>query len=205
MFGVRQLLIGVLAVVCAANVASAGSHLWRFNEVFTNADGTIQFVELKESMGAPSETFLLSKWVRSESTGKELVFPENLIGPTSNKHLLLATAGFAALPGAPTPDYILPDGFFAPDTDFLTYWTYSEAIMYWTAGQLPTDGVNSLNIDGTTGPNSPTNYAGVTGSVAVGVPVPAASSWGLVVLAVAILSLATTVLQRRFCQSRSVA
>jgi hypothetical protein len=147
--------------------ANAASHLWRFNEIFTNADGTIQFIELKECCGAAGETALQGKWVRSDATGNQYTFPQNLTPPTSNRHLLLATASFAALPGAPTPDFIIPAHFFDLDDDFLRYWLYADAIMNFGPGQLPTDGLHSLNEDLTTGINSPTNYAGVQGSVDV--------------------------------------
>ena len=57
------------------------------------------------------------------------------------------------------------------------------------AGQLPTDGVNSLSPDLTTGPNSPTNYAGETGSVdAGGEPVPSVSARGLTALILLIMT-----------------
>jgi len=148
--------------------AFAGSHLWRFNEVFTNADGTVQFVELKECCGADSEIFLAAKWVESGATGKRYTFPADLTGDTSNKYLLLGTSGFAALPGAPTPDYIMPDNFLGFNGDTLEYWFYPDAIMIYGIGALPSDGVTSLRIDGTTGVNSPTNFAGASGSVIAG-------------------------------------
>jgi len=199
----RSAFLMGLFVGAAANVATAGSHLWRFNEAFSNADGTIQFVELKESMGADTEIYLSGKYVESDATGKQYFFPENLIPPTGNKYLLLATAGFAALPGAPTPDYIVPDGFFSVGADTLRYWIYSGATMTWANGELPTDGVLSLAIDGTTGTNSPTNYAGVTGSVAVAAPIPATSTWGIIAMALVVLAAATVLLNRRSAQSLS--
>jgi hypothetical protein len=173
-------LVVLIASGSVTRTAFAGSHLWRFNEVFSNEDGTIQFVELKECCGSDIEILLDGKWVSSDATGEIYHFEDNLVGPTSNRYLLMATAGFAALPGAPTPDYVLPNGFLSVDGDTLRYWTYPAATMTWSAGDLPTDGQTSLNIDGTTSANSPTNYAGESGSVLVEV-VPAVSAWGLVV------------------------
>ena len=100
--------------------------------------------------------------------GNRFTFDRNLIPPTTNKHLLLATAGFAALPGAPTPDFIMPDNFLPFTGDTLRYWFYGPAFMTYGAGELPTNGILSLNIDGSTGVNSPTNYAGDGGSVNAG-------------------------------------
>ena len=83
--------------------ALAGSHSWRVNELFSNPDGTIQFIELRECCGAEAETGLLNKDVISDSTGSSYTFLANIVGPTNDKHLLLATQGFADLPGAPAP------------------------------------------------------------------------------------------------------
>ncbi|MHC4981277.1 MAG: hypothetical protein ACYTGT_20015 [Planctomycetota bacterium] len=159
----RHTGIGLIAITCvslASAPALAGSHLWRFNEVFSNSDGTIQFIELEECCGAANEIALSGKWVRSDSTGNQYNFSANLpAGSTANKHLLLATAGFAALPGAPTPDHIIPDGFFDINGDTLRYWTYPAAVWSFSPGDLPTDGINSLSNDLSTGCNSPTNFA----------------------------------------------
>ena len=162
----RQMSVSGAAVLLAAGTpAFAASHSWDIVELFSNAAGTIQFIELQEVAGMMNEINLAGKWVRSVSTGNQFDFPGNLpcTGCTADKYLLLATAGFAALPGAPTPDYIIIDGFLATDGDTIQYWLYDQ--FPFTAGQLPTDGYNSLNRDLTTGPNTPTNFAGETGTV----------------------------------------
>jgi hypothetical protein len=159
----RHVGIGLIAIACASwtgGSALAGSHLWRFNEVFSNADGTIQFIEMVECCGATNEIGLNNKWIRSDSTGNQYDFTANLpSGTTANKRILLATAGFAALPGAPTPDHIIVDGFFDTNGDTLRWWTYAPAVWSFSSGDLPTDGIESLNNDLSTGCNSPTNYA----------------------------------------------
>ena len=58
----------------------------------------------------------------------------------------------------------------------MEYWFYSAANWGFSDGQLPMDGVSSLNPDWTTGTNSPTNFAGETGSIDV-TPV-ILSTWG---------------------------
>ncbi len=186
------------AVALLAADVQAGSHLWRFNEIFSNADGTIQFIELKECCGSSMEVGLAGKWVLSDATGNQFFFPSNLIPPTANKHLLLATAGFAALPGAPTPDHIIVDGFLTLGADTLRYWSYSAATMPYADGDLPSDGIMSLALDGSVAVNSPTNYAGQTGSVNAGpLPIPTVSQWGLVALALAVLTAGTIVFVRQ--------
>jgi len=157
--------VTVLSAILGAAEAHAASHLWRFNEIFSNADGTIQFVELKECCGATNETFIAGKWVKSDATAAQYNFPVDLTPPTSNKYLLLATSGFAALPGAPTPDFIMQNNFLGMNGDTLRYWLYGDATMTYGPGALPTNGILSLSIGGGTAVNSPTNYAGQSGSV----------------------------------------
>lgn len=189
------LLAGMLAVwTFAASPAFALSHLWRFNEIFSNADGTIQFIELKECCGSDEETFLSNKWLSSDATGEMYVFPQDLTPPTGNRHLLIATAGFAALHGAPTPDFIMQEGLFSLTADTLRYWTYPAATMTYGPGDLPTDGVTSLSVDLSTAVNSPTNFAGETGSI--GGPIPAASQWAVIAMTLALLTAATLLLRR---------
>ncbi len=175
----RTIVFGSIYVVIltlAAPPALAGSHLWRINEVFSSADGSVQFIEMKECCGANNETGLSGKWIRSDTTGNQFNFPGNLPCCTANRHLLLATAAFAALPGAPTPDYIISENFLDLDADLLTYWMYGAAAFPFGSGELPTDGTHSLVCTAGGGGgctttasevNSPTNFAGETGSVEV--------------------------------------
>lgn len=154
------------AAACSLFTASsvlAGAHTWDVDEVFSTADGSIQFIELVECCGGNGEVNLNGLQVTSQATGNAFTFPSNLKSPTGNKRLLLATQSFADLPGAPTPDYIIQPNFFSLDGDTLTYHVYDS----WNiaAGAVPTDCVNSLKRDGTVSPNTPTNYAGKTGEV----------------------------------------
>src|SRR6185503_13176295 len=105
------------------------------------------------------------------SLSHSFTFPSNLTGDTAYRYLLLGTAAYAALPGAPAPDYIIPSGFFSTTSDTVRWHIYPNATLSFSSGQLPTDGTHSLNNDHTIGTNSPTNWAGQTGSVHLaGVP-----------------------------------
>jgi hypothetical protein len=148
--------------------AVAGSHTWDVNELFSNASGTIQFIELKETGGGNLETGVGGHVVSSNT--KSFTIANSVAAPTSFKHLLFATAGFASLPGAPTPDQIMPDNFFSVNGDTITYAPWDS--MVFGSGVMPTDGINSLNEPLTVAPNSPTNYAGQTGSVNANPPPP---------------------------------
>ena len=113
----RTIILGLICVALsmpAAPPAQAAAHLWRIHEVFSSAGGGVQFIEMVECCGADNETFLGDKTILSDATGNQFIFPSNLpcTDCTANRHLLLATEAFAALPGAPTPDYIISDNFF---------------------------------------------------------------------------------------------
>ncbi len=178
----RTVVLGLICVALltlAAPPALAGSHLWRIHEVFSSADGSVQFIEMEECCGANNEIVLGGKWIRSDATGNQFTFPANLpcSDCTANQHLLLATAAFAALPGAPTPDYIIRENFFDFNADTLTYWLYGAAAFPFGPDDLPTDGTHSLVClagggggctTTATEVNSPANFAGETGSVQVG-------------------------------------
>ena len=105
--------------LCSAASVYAGSHTWRINELFSDATGVIQYIELHECCGSPDEILVQNLTVTSDVTGNEFVFPEFLTGDTSNAYLLLATQGFAELENAPAPDYIIADNFFALDGDVI--------------------------------------------------------------------------------------
>jgi hypothetical protein len=158
------LLLPVLGLAQLAQSAPlVGSHTWDFTEVYSNADGTIQFIELRECCGGAGETGLPGHTLSSSLHSWVIPGPA-LTPPTSNKHFLIATAAFAALPGAPVPDRIIPGAmvpFFSPAGDSLTYAPWDT----WAFGAIPIDGVNSLQRTGMTGVNDPTNYAGGTGAV----------------------------------------
>ncbi len=180
-----------LGLICAAlstlaaPPAQAAAHLWRIHEVFSSPGGGVQFIEMEECCGADNEIFLGGKWILSDTTGNQFTFPENLpcSDCTANRHLLLATESFAALPGAPTRDYIISENFFDLNADTLTYWMWTAATFSFGPGDLPTDGTHSLVClandfhKGCTAMaievNSPTNFAGETGSVEVGPCSPA--------------------------------
>jgi hypothetical protein len=161
-------LLGLLMLLFGSVPAFSGVHLWRVKEVFSNADGTIQFIEIAVCCGSTGEIFIGTHPVTSNT--HTFPFPSDLTGSTLNKHILLATSGFAALPGAPTPDHIIPNNFFSTTADTIAFDVYDTLV--FSAGQLPTNGITSLNRDPddpthTIFPasNSPRNFAGQQGSV----------------------------------------
>ncbi len=167
----RTLLVGALAlglVAAGAGPARANCHTWDVSEIFSNADGTIQFIELREPNGGCCEDGVPGHKIASSKRTFIIPLPD-LAQPTAFRRLLFGTVGFAQLPGAPLPDYIIPTNFFYLDGDAVTYTPYDTFDFSFTV--VPTDGINSLG-PGRFGSvieiNSPTNYAGDSGTVDAG-------------------------------------
>ena len=182
-----------VSIVWASN-AWASAHTYDVNEVFSNKDGTIQFVELLEVAGANGQNFFTNRALRSN--GSILPITTNLPNSlTANTNVLFATASFAALTGAPTPDYTMPDGFINVLADTIKFCPNVACTVpfdSFTFAFLSTDGITSLERDGTNivaAINSPTNFAGDSGSVDVSPPpgLPSLSKPGFVMLVLSIL------------------
>ena len=154
--------------------ASAAFHLWSFNEIYSNADGTVQFIEL--TTGADNQQFTAGHTLTSTAGMVTNTYnvTTSLPGSSLNKRFLFGTAGFAAL-GLVQPDYIIPNNFIFAGGGTLNWAGFDN----WTYGPLLTDGENSLNRSGVTGPNSPTNFAGITRHVTTLDPAGDADSDGI--------------------------
>src|SRR5262245_65619723 len=101
----RWLCSSLWALLFAASGAFAEFHLFQIEQLFSNADGTVQFVVLHEFTGSNNENFWAGRQLTSMSAGgnKNFTFPSNLpSNQTANKRVLVATQGFAAL-GIVTP------------------------------------------------------------------------------------------------------
>ena len=161
-----------LAAVMLTSPAQAGFHLWSIREVYTDASGTLQFIELATSFGG--QVFVNGQTVSVVNVGgtqtHNFTIPgSSLSGNTANQALLFGTAGLQAA-GGPAPDYIIPDNFLFPAGGTINF--FGQGSGPYSA--LPTDGVNSRTWAGGNASNTPQNYAGSTGFVTA--PEPAAFS-----------------------------
>jgi len=96
-----------------AGTSFATFHTFRIDEVYSNGDGSVQFVVLREGIGANGQQFLAGHALTAGDAGgtRTFTFPNDLPGSnTSRRHVLIATQGFVAL-GLVTPDYVIPNGF----------------------------------------------------------------------------------------------
>ena len=145
-------------------------HLFHINEVYSNASGTVQYVEF---VGDADGQNIFSGHALTATDGVTTeTFPivTNLPDSSTNgKSVLFATQGYADL-GLATPNYIIPDGFL-----FLGDGTVEIRDMVGTgaeanAGRLIYDdylggGIMALNREGVLVSNSPLNYTGDNGTI----------------------------------------
>jgi hypothetical protein len=162
-----------LALCCSLFVAApvrAAFHLWSISEIYSNSDGSVQFIELFTNSPFQTNTSSPFAHIDSTATGHVFTFSSDLSVDTTNKHMLLATAGFGLLAGGVTPDFTIPSHFFSPAGDTVTF--ANTLFPPATFGATPTDGVHSFSFPGgSTIVNSPTNLAGTSGSVNLPPPV----------------------------------
>lgn len=157
--------VAVLAGAMATPSARATFHLWAINEIYTNNTGTLQFIELRDTFGGQNNIggrqIDVTNLANTITNSFSIPFGDTLPGNTLNRSLLFGTAGLQAA-GGPAPDYIIPDSFLFSAGGTINFFGINSG--GYTA--LPTDGFLSRNWgNGANGLNSPTNYAGQTGSV----------------------------------------
>jgi len=91
----------VLIVSQTITLAHASFHLFRIDQIYSNADGSVQYVVMRESTGSNGENFWAGLQFRTTNAAgviKTFTVPSNLpSSSTASRSVLLATAGFAAL------------------------------------------------------------------------------------------------------------
>jgi hypothetical protein len=141
-------------------IATAASAAFQIDEIYSNADGSVQYVLLRETAGTNGlQGFNGLQLVTTHgSVVKAYTFVGDLpSSATANKHVLVASAGFAAL-GLIAPDYVFQDRFLATDGATLNF-AGIDQVAY---GALPSDGVNAIDRAGTEVPNLAINFAGAS-------------------------------------------
>jgi hypothetical protein len=180
-------------VVASPSPAHATHHLWKITQLFSNASGSIQFIQL----GGVAEDNENNLSAATLTSGTTFNFVTNLPTPaTTGKSVLLATLNFGALPGAVAPDYIIPANFIATGGGTLNYSGFDS----WSYGAVPTDGVNALHKSGTTittSPNMLVNFSGQTGAINLATAVPALPGIGIAVFTGVLLLVASGLLRRK--------
>ena len=170
----------LLAVLLAVPQAQASFHLVDVSEVYTNAQGNVQFVELKALFDAQTQV-QNARVVAYNADSTMIVLLKDFTAVynwTANQNMLLATAAFQDTAGF-APDFVIPNNVFFPDgrigfdrdpavvgavvIDGVAYGNYTGANTGYgsPAAALPSDGAFSLTrvILGTSGRNNATDWA----------------------------------------------
>ena len=183
--------------------ARGAQHLWDIQEVYTNADGSIQFIEFFTTFGGQE---VLGNKTLTEMLGagtlNTFTFPANLplnsasaghpntALNTANQTFLVATSNFNSLFGI-LPDYVIPAGFLTAGAGRVLDFNVSP-LESLNLDSLPTNGTQSLNgLPSDENPShfsinntaTPKNFRGETGII----PEPMSSalaSFGLILLAI---------------------
>jgi serralysin len=167
-------LIPLLIPLFAPSPAAATFHLWQITELYSNADGSVQFVELFTNANFQDEM----AGHTLASTGTTFTYPPDLDPDgsgngndiTGNHYMLIATPAFASQPGAVPPDFTFAAAnFMSKVADTINFAGGFDTFTF-TSDELPTNGVDSLNEPfgsnaRTTAANSPTNFHGQVGSL----------------------------------------
>jgi hypothetical protein len=147
-------------------------HLYTINELYSNADGSVQFIEMTVG-NFDGQGFWAghSISVSQDGTTHSFTFPIDLPSEmTANTTVLIATQGFANL-GIVTPDFIIPSGFLFTNGGTVNY-ADVDSLMY---AQLPTDGSTALFRNGSMAPAVATDFAGHSSALTMPSTVPPTS------------------------------
>ncbi|MFM1896124.1 MAG: hypothetical protein RLZZ385_1198 [Pseudomonadota bacterium] len=155
---------GLLAALLSVNLPLHADSLWKFNEVFSNGDGSVQYIEMTSATSGQGQLQALTLVSSSTDKTSTFTFDRDLSGAVAGSHLLLATPAFTEITGV-TPDFTIPRGFipvaggsldFANSTDSLTI----------TRGAMPLNGLQAMNGNGEPVTGSPMNFSGLSATVA---------------------------------------
>ncbi|MEX2168968.1 MAG: hypothetical protein WD851_06640 [Pirellulales bacterium] len=178
---VRAIFASGLAVFLA-NIAAANVHLWHFEELYSNADGTLQFIEIDTTFTGQN-VFKTggndSRFVSKTSGGAvhaTWFFPNNLPNYTlisGHRKVLVGTSTLAAAANV-TPDFstvsmdlgFLPAGFLLPEGGRIEFTSPNWGTIHAANYPALQGGVLSYHVhDLMHEMNTPTNFANVTGAI----------------------------------------
>lgn len=172
----KTLRFAAALLLSLSGYAYANFHEWRIDQIYSNPDGTIQYIVLmafdsgQEFIAGHSITVTQGSTVHTYTFAKDL--PSDTCtgcggggyggGSGTYKTMLLATQGFANL-NVVTPDYILPNGFLFASGGGSVNWAGGYDIFNYTT--IPMDGANALFRAGNVAFNAPQNFSGTMGTI----------------------------------------
>jgi hypothetical protein len=146
--------------------SAAGSfHTWKVNEIYSNPDGSVQFIELREASGLDNQHLLPGHSITCTGPGGTTTFnfPANLpSSTTANKFFIIGTSNLVSMPGGLKPDYMFTNaGPFLSLTTGSINFAGQDSVNYTNP---PTDGKGAMIRSGANmipvATNGPVNFVG---------------------------------------------
>ena len=140
-------VLAALVGFLASAPCSAATVPWRICEVYSNADGSSQFIQLcggsDELPYSPESSLYNALLTASDgSSTQRFLIPKNVTGYYDSHRVLVATQGFANL-NLIKPDFVMPNGFLPIPNGSISLANY-DSVSY--VG-LPTDGFHAIDTD----------------------------------------------------------
>jgi hypothetical protein len=161
----RPGLQSVLLLLCCAALPATAAPSFKVDQVFSNADGSVQYVLLRESAGANGQdAFAGQTLTAAQGTHvNTFTFGANLPSANTAHHVvLIATAGYVTLAAtepefaAVKPDYVVPNRFLPTANGRVTF-ADSDSLAY---DALPSDGFSALYSTGEIKDNAVQDFGG---------------------------------------------
>jgi hypothetical protein len=114
-------ILGIVVLLSAVfhRQAEATYHEWKIDQAYSNASGTVQYVDFL--LTNPSDNEQSISFAQFQSSFHMMGFTNLPSVPVNGQHFLIATPGFAAIAGV-TPDFTFPfTPFFNHAGDTLSY------------------------------------------------------------------------------------
>ncbi|MDP2285540.1 MAG: cadherin repeat domain-containing protein [Pseudohongiella sp.] len=165
LFSLLSRSILALMLLVAAQVHAVEG--WRITEIFTNADGSVQYIKLSTTQNNQQNLAgqRLSTFDASGRTGQTFTFPSALSSSqTAFRSVLLGTEAFSALTQLHV-DYRIPDGFLFTEGGSVRFANFDT--LSYRSDQVPVNGLQAMSAAKTPVTPSPANFIGQSKNVSV--------------------------------------
>ncbi|MCG8413352.1 MAG: hypothetical protein MI746_03940 [Pseudomonadales bacterium] len=163
-----------MSMLSLASASRAAVEQWSIFEIFSNADGDVQYIELLSPADVQSDlpNVSLTSFDRDNNLIGSVPLGSDALIESINTSVLFATQAFVDITGLEA-DQIIPEGFISTAGGLLDF-AGGTSVVIITSSQLPLNGDQSIGFGGQIQPASPRNSDGL--SAFVSVPVNASYS-----------------------------
>jgi len=154
-----SLVLIFVTALLASGVALAAD-AWRVSEIFSNSDGSVQYIRLTTSVNNQQNLAgqRLTAFDASGRVGQTFTFPSNLsASQTAFRSVLIGTEAFSALTQL-SVDYRLPAGFLFTAGGSVRFGSIDT--LSYRADQLPVNGAQAMSAGKTALTARPVNFLG---------------------------------------------